>query len=374
MKIVLTGGGSGGHFYPMIAVAEALNDIAAERKLVDLELVYLADTPYNPRLLFENHISYRKVNAGKRRTYASIRNVLDLFKTGFGLLRAIWALYRIYPDVVFCKGGYPGFPVVFAARLLRIPVVVHETDSVPGRVNRFAGDFAEYVAISWEEAAQFFNPERTALTGNPVRKQLLRPLKEGAYEFLGLEPNVPTILATGGSQGAKALNDALLDALPQLLEKYQIIHQTGPNNIDDAKDRAAYLLKDHPHKDRYKLFAHLDETAQRMAAGISQLVISRAGGAIFEFAAWGIPSILVPINESNGDHQRRNAYEYARTTAAIVLEEKNATATILLSEIDRVLQNPQLHAKMSAAAKGFARPLAARQVAEAILAVTLEHE
>lgn len=374
MRIVLAGGGTGGHFYPIIAVAEAINDIGEERKLVDLELIYLADKPYDARLLFENHITYKKVQAGKRRTYRSILNTIDLFKTAFGLLKATWLLYRLYPDVVFCKGGYPAFPVVFAAKLLRIPVVLHETDSAPGRVNQYAGKFARYIAISWEEAAQYFDPSRTALTGNPVRKALLRPLTEGAYEFLDLEQSIPTILITGGSQGAQALNDAVLDALPRLLEKYQIIHQTGPNNIKDAQERAAYLLKDHPHAARYKLFAHLDETAQRMAAGVAKLIISRSGGAIFEFAAWGVPSILVPITDSNGDHQRRNAYEYARADAAVVIEEGNATATILEAEIERILQNETLHAKMSAAAKAFAKPLAARQVAEAVISIGLEHE
>jgi len=374
MKIVLTGGGSGGHFYPIIAVAEAINQIADTEKLVDLELFYFADTPYNARMLFENHITFKKINAGKLRLYVSIFNIFDIFKTGIGLLRATWTMYRLYPDVVFSKSGYPAFPVVFAAKLLHIPVVVHETDIAPGRVTAYTAKFAKYIAISWEDSAHYFESKKIAFIGNPVRKNLLRPLADGAHEFLGLEHGVPVILVTGGSQGAQALNNVILDALPELLKRYQIIHQTGPENIEDAQQRSAYILKNNPHAGRYTLFAHLDETAQRMAAGIAHLVISRPGGSIFEIAAWGLPSILVPIDKSNGDHQRKNAYAYARTGAAVVVEEKNATATIVTAEIDRIMQNTILKEKMRIAAKNFAKPDAARLIAQIVLQVALKHE
>ncbi|MDP3988983.1 MAG: UDP-N-acetylglucosamine--N-acetylmuramyl-(pentapeptide) pyrophosphoryl-undecaprenol N-acetylglucosamine transferase [bacterium] len=374
MKIVLTGGGSGGHFYPLIAVAESINQIADEEKLVDLELFYLADTPYSPRMLFENHITFKKINAGKRRLYRSFKNVLDIGKVGIGLIRALWVLYRLYPDVVFSKGGYPAFPVLFASRLLRIPLIIHETDIVPGRVTAYGAKFANHIAISWEESAPYFNTAITAHTGNPIRKNLLKPLVDGAHAFLELEHDVPIILVTGGSQGAQALNDVILDALPGLLNSYQIIHQTGPEGIEDATQRATYQLKDHPHASRYKLFAHLDETAQRMVAGVATLVISRPGGSIFEIAAWGLPSILIPIDKSNGDHQRRNAYAYARTGAAVVIEEENATATIVTTEIARILQSEELRGRMSAAASAFAKPDAAERIARDILRVALQHE
>ncbi|MDP3955729.1 MAG: UDP-N-acetylglucosamine--N-acetylmuramyl-(pentapeptide) pyrophosphoryl-undecaprenol N-acetylglucosamine transferase [bacterium] len=374
MKIVLAGGGSGGHFYPLIAVAEALNQIAEEEKLVDLQLHYLADKPYDPRMLFENHITFKKIWAGKLRRYFSIWNLFDGIKTGMGLFRSVISLYRIYPDVVFVKGGYPAFPIAFAAGLLRIPVVVHETDSVPGRTNTYAAKFARYIGISFGGVAKYFDHEKTALVGNPIRKRMLVPLKDGAYEFLDLEKDIPVILVTGGSQGAKILNDMVLDALSELLDEFQVIHQTGPENIEDAIARSTYLLKDHPNAQHYKLYPYLDETAQRMAAGIASLVISRAGGAIFEFAAWGIPSILIPITDSNGNHQRENAYEYARTGAAIVIEESNATPSILRSEVEHILRDNNLRARMSAAARSFAKPEAARLMAQAIIRIALEHE
>ena len=138
MKILFTGGGTGGHFYPIIAIAQAINEIQEKEKLVGVELFYMSNSPYDERLLFENGISYKEISAGKIRRYFSFKNFTDLFKTFNGIISAIAALYVIYPDVVFGKGGYASFPVLFAARLLRIPVIIHESDSHPGRANLWA--------------------------------------------------------------------------------------------------------------------------------------------------------------------------------------------------------------------------------------------
>src|SRR5437016_193833 len=135
MKIVFTGGGTGGHFYPIIAIAESLHKIVDREKILDLELYYYSDAPYDKELLFENGITFREIPAGKRRVYSSAKNFFDLFRTGIGTLTALGSLFFLYPDIVFAKGGYASFPVLLAARILGIPVIVHESDSVPGRVN-----------------------------------------------------------------------------------------------------------------------------------------------------------------------------------------------------------------------------------------------
>lgn len=374
MKIVLTGGGSGGHFYPVIAVAEAINDLADEEKYVQAELFYLADSPYNKRLLFENHITYKFVPAGKLRRYFSLLNIFDLVKTFFGLLRSLWTMYLIFPDVVFSKGAYASVPVLFAARLFGIPVVIHESDTVPGRANTWAGKFATKIAVSWTEAAMHFPKDKTAVTGNPIRKALLKPLTEGAREFLNLDKEMPTILILGGSQGATLINDIVIDALPELLKRYQIIHQAGEKNFADAEGRAGVVLRNHPNVDRYKVFGYLDDTAMKMSAGAADFVVSRGGSGIFEIAQWGLPSIIVPITETHGDHQRTNAYTYARTGAAEVIEEKNFAAHILVSELDRLMADAALRKKMGGAARAFARPDAAKKIARALVGIALAHE
>lgn len=374
MKILFTGGGSGGHFYPIIAVVEEINQLAKEHRLIGLELFYMSNSPYNEGLLFEHNVTFKKNTAGKMRIYFSLMNIIDLFKTGWGVLVSLWTIFTIYPDVIFGKGGYASFPALLAGKLLRIPVVIHESDSVPGRVNAWAGKFASKIAISYPESAKFFPEGKTAYTGNPIRKDIMTALSHGAHEYLNLDPNIPTILVIGGSQGAQLINDTLVDALPRLLEKYQIIHQTGKNNFQIVKNTADVVLLTHPHKDRYKPFDYLNNLALRMAAGASSLVISRAGSSLFEIASWEKPSIVIPITKSNGDHQRMNAYAYARTGAAVVLEEANLSGNILFAEVDRLLGNPDLLAKMSTATKTSQHPDAARKIATEILNIALTHQ
>ena len=374
MRILFTGGGSGGHFYPIIAVAEELNNLVKEKKLLGLELFYMSHTPYNAGILFEHGITYKKNTAGKIRRYFSILNFLDLFKTGWGIVVSVLKVYRLYPDVVFSKGGYASFPVLFAARLLRIPVVIHESDTVPGKVNKWAGKFAARVALSYKEAAKFFPSEKVALTSQPVRAEIAAPLTDGAREFLKIETDTPVVLILGGSLGAERINETIYEGLKSMIEKYVVIHQTGKNNFLEAKSTAAAVLFDSQHKERYKPFDYLNALAMRMAAGVSSIVVSRAGSAIFEIAAWGTPSIIVPISDSNGDHQRQNAFAYARTGACEVIEEANLKPNILLSEIDRLMANAEMQEKMRAAAKAFYKPNAARLVAEEVLKIALGHE
>ncbi len=374
MRVVLTGGGSGGHFYPIISIAQELNALAQEQKLVEHKLYYVSDSPYNAGLLFDNQITYKKNSSGKLRRYFSFLNFFDLFKTGWGILRSLWILFWIYPDVVFAKGAYASFPVLFAARLLNIPVVIHESDSVPGRANAWAGKFAERIAVSYKEAATFFPAEKVAYTGQPLRKELLLPAPPGIHTTLGLDLETPIILILGGSLGSQIINESIIDALPELVKKYQVVHQTGKDNIKSIKDEAEAVLFNNPNKDRYKPFDYLDSITMRGVAQISSVIISRAGSTIFEIAAWGIPSLIIPITDSNGDHQRKNAYAYARAGACFVIEEKNLTPHIVISEIERIMGNPQEKERMHNAALGFVKTNAARLIAEEILRIALSHE
>ncbi|OHA88981.1 MAG: hypothetical protein A3C70_00525 [Candidatus Zambryskibacteria bacterium RIFCSPHIGHO2_02_FULL_43_14] len=374
MRILFTGGGSGGHFYPIVAVAEELNSLAKEKMLLELELFYMSPTPYNPGVLFENGIIYKKNSAGKLRHYFSILNFFDIFKMGWGTLVSLHQVYKLYPDVVFGKGGYASFPVLLAAYILRIPVVVHESDTVPGRVNLWAGKFAKRVAVSYKEAAEYFPANSVAYTGQPIRKDIAMPITSGAREFLKIEENVPVVLVLGGSQGAVKINSVILENLKLLVEKYIIIHQAGKNNIVEVRATSEVVLTNSTHKDRYKVYDYLDALTLRMAAGVSSVVISRAGSTIFEIAGWTVPSIIIPINEKVSRDQHSNAFAYARAGACEVIEENNLTPNILSAEIERLVTNEVEREKMKVAAKAFFKPDAARQVAEEILKIALEHE
>lgn len=374
MKILLTGGGSGGHFYPIIAVAEEINRIVKEERLIAPQLFFMSDSPYDAGALIENNITFVRSGAGKMRKYFSILNFIDAIKTAIGIVSALIKVYGIYPDVVFSKGAYVSFPALVAAKILRIPVIIHESDSIPGRVNKWAGKFAEKIALSYPDAGKYFDEEKTAFTGNPIRKEILKPVTSGAHEFLKLETGLPVILILGGSLGAQIINDAVVDALPALVENYQIIHQTGKNNIKDALRMADIVLAGNPKKSRYKPFDYLNNLAMSMSAGVADLIISRAGSAIFEIAAWGIPSIIIPITNSVSNHQRNNAYSYARSGAAIVIEESNLNAHILVSETNRIIRNKNESDRMRKSAKEFAKIDAAEKIAREIIHIGLAHE
>lgn len=373
MKILFTGGGTGGHFYPIIAVANALRERANIRKILAPELYYMAPSKYNPRAVFDAEMEFLQVPAGKMRRYFSLLNFTDAFKTIYGCIWALLRMYKIFPDVVFGKGGYASFPALFAAKILRIPVIIHESDSVPGKVNLWAGKFARRVAISYPDAAKYFNKDKVALTGNPIRKDITEPLLNGAHEFLKLEQNIPTLLILGGSQGSKIINDTIMGAGRELLERYQIIHQTGKNNFEEVRSTMSVVLKDHPYAYRYHPFDYMNELALRMAAGVSQIVISRAGSTIFEIAAWGLPSIIIPLPNTISHDQTANAFAYARTGASVVIEENNLSSHVLIEEIDRINGSDSIKQTMREQAKSFSRLDSADIIADAILNIALEH-
>ena len=374
MKILLTGGGTGGHFQPIIAVAEAIREISKEQKLIEPLLFYAAPDPYDTEALFANDIQFVKTSAGRMRQYFSIMNFFDLFKTGWGVTVSVFRIFFLYPDVIFSKGGYAAFPTLLAARLFRIPVVIHESDSVPGRVSKWSGKFATRIALSYPQAARFFPEDKVAVTGNPIRRAIQIRATEGAHEFLKLEREVPVILILGGSQGAQAINDVIMRTLPQLVENYQIIHQTGVANFEEAKAIASVVLRSSPFAGRYRPFGTLNDLALRMSAGAASLVISRAGSTLFEIAVWGLPSIVIPIPSEIVRDQTTNAFTYARTGAAVVIEQNNLAPNLLLSEIHRIMDNPDLYNKMQLSAKAAGNTDAAKEIATEILRIALGHE
>ncbi len=373
MKILFTGGGSGGHFYPIIAIAQEILALSKSERLITPQLFFMAPEPYDAGLLFENKITFVPIPSGKLRRYASWKNITDVFKSAFGVCKALILMFRIYPDVVVGKGGFGSFPALLAARFWKIPVFIHESDTIPGRTNLWAGKFAGRIAVSYLQAASAFPQGRIAHTGNPIRQELLSPLPPQRREF-DLEEGTKVVFVIGGSLGSVILNEALLQSLPEFLPKYEIIHQTGRENLADMSARAKVILQNSPFKHRYHPFGYLS-TSQVSAAGrLADLIISRAGSTIFEIAVWGKPSILIPIADSSGDHQRENAYAYAENGAADVLEESNLTTTILKSQIEKILDNEVRGGQMSERASHFAKTDAAAVIAREILEIALKHE
>jgi UDP-N-acetylglucosamine--N-acetylmuramyl-(pentapeptide) pyrophosphoryl-undecaprenol N-acetylglucosamine transferase len=371
-RIVLVGGGSGGHFYPLIAVAEKLNDYRNQG--LGLELYYFGPDSYNSEALRENNIQFVSCPSGKQRKYFSVSNFFDVFKLMYGFFVAITKLYFIYPDVVFSKGSYTSVPVTLAAFILRIPVVIHESDTRPGSANKFAAKFARYIAISFDDVAPYFPINKTALTGIPLRKKLLEKSNNPVAE-LGLPQDKPLLFVTGGSLGAERLNNLILESLDELLPYFVIFHQTGSQNETIVQNTAASLINDTTLLEHYFVKGTLTAHEMNLALSGATLIISRAGtGSIYEIAAKGKPSILIPIPEAVSHDQRSNAYAYARSGAATVLEEENIADGLLSAEISRIMGDSGVYQTMSTAAAAFIQNDAALRIAETLVGIAQEHE
>ncbi|MEE8131724.1 MAG: undecaprenyldiphospho-muramoylpentapeptide beta-N-acetylglucosaminyltransferase [Candidatus Paceibacterota bacterium] len=365
MRILFTGGGTGGHIYPILAIVEEL-----KQKQPDLDLRYFGAPGVYQNLLEVNGIKTSKILSSKLRRYFDVRNFLDIPKFILSLFQAFWKVFWFMPDVLFSKGGPGALAIVLACRFYRIPIIIHESDSIPGLTNRISSRYAKRVGISFASTAEILRGQ-IALIGNPVRPSLLKETteKETAKRILGFNPQIPLILVVGGSQGAARINDFFMDVVEELIKDWQIFHQTGHNNYHGVKNELTLITKDFSdeEKARYKLIAYLDKDLKD-ALSAADLVVARAGsGTIFELAAFGKPAFLVPLFEAAGNHQTANAYEYAKTGAAIVIEEDNLKPSIFLNQLKKIFSEPERLKSMSEAALKFAKPDAAKVIAEEIV-------
>ncbi len=366
-RVVLSGGVSGGHTFPLIAVARALKQQFPE----GIEFLFIGSKgQFESEAMAAEGISAQYVLTGKLRRYFSWKNFVDPFKVPIGIIQSLWKLFIFMPDAVFAKGGSASVPVVIAAWIYRIPVVLHDSDAVAGRANRFLSRFASRIAIAYPSARAYFPEEITALTGNPVREELLRGEASRGAAALGLSTEKPTLLVLGGSQGAVALNEAILHILGELLQAgIQVVHQTGRENYQDimtlvqengiTPGTSGYVPKD---------FFTVSELADVLA--LANVVVSRAGaGSIAELAATKKAVILVPLASAANDEQRLNAYDIAKIGGAIVIEEPNLGDHILLQKIQELLGDQNLRQAMGERIAQFHHADAALAIATGIRTV-----
>lgn len=373
-KILLTGGGSGGHIYPLLAVIDELNCLAAtqQKKII---IQYLGPVNSFSREFESRGVLTSVIVSSKWRRYFSLKNFIDIPKFVFSFFQALFKIARFQPEVVLSKGGPGALSVVLAARFCRIPLFIHESDAVPGFTNSFSSHFAEKIFISFEKTADFFPREKVLLTGNPVRKDFFARTdasgQETAKKFFGFVPQKPVVLVLGGSQGAAGINDFILDNLKILLAATQIIHQTGQIHFEKTKKETDLILRvlGGDNRQKYFLQDYFNELEElKKAFGAADVVVSRAGsGAIFEIAAAAKPAILLPLEKAANNHQQLNAEEYAKTGAAVTLAENNLKSDTFLVQLRRILDSPESKNKMSVAAKNFAKPDAAKIIAAVLL-------
>jgi UDP-N-acetylglucosamine--N-acetylmuramyl-(pentapeptide) pyrophosphoryl-undecaprenol N-acetylglucosamine transferase len=382
MKIVFVGGGTGGHFYPLIAVAEAIRAEAAERRILEPQLYYVAPEPFDEEALYTNNIAFVKSSAGKIRRYNSVHNVTGMFTTIAGIFSSLITLFKIYPDVIFSKGGYASVPPVIAAHLLGIPIIIHESDAKFGRANLLAAKYAKNIAVAFPSVTKSLPlklQSKVIVTGIPIRIALTgindaSATELRAKELLKFDTSLPTIFIIGGSLGSRRINEIVLGTLSELVSFANVIHQTGKDNYTDVHLESNTILDKNPHADRYHIYPYLGQELMREAASAADLVISRAGAtSITEISLWKKPAILIPIPEKISHDQRTNAYAYAHTGGAVVLEEENMTPHILLSEVRRIIGDAALSHSMAEKGATFSKQNSARILAEELLAIGLSH-
>ena len=327
-KIIMTGGGTAGHVTPNIALFPALKEEG-------YEISYIGS--YNgieKELIKKQGIEYFGISSGKLRRYFDVKNFTDPFRVMKGYSEAKKILKHTKPDVVFSKGGFVTVPVVYAAKKLHIPVIIHESDLTPGLANKLAIPNATYVCHNFPETANHLPEEKSRLTGCPIRKELFESDRDKGLKFLEKKKKKPVLMIIGGSTGAKVINETVRESLDTLTQRFDIVHLCGKDKLDTNYNDVA----------GYKQFEYIsDELSDIFAA--SDVVISRAGAnAICELLALCKPHLLIPLsaNASRGD-QILNAKSFKKQGFSEVLEEENMTKDTLCENLTNVYDNRELY-------------------------------
>ena len=323
-RIVLTGGGTAGHVTPNIALIPGLRE-----KGYDIQYI----GSYNgieKELIEPFEIPYHGISSGKLRRYFSMQNFTDPFRVIKGFAQARKLLKELKPDVIFSKGGFVSVPVVLAAKKLGIPTICHESDITPGLANKIAIPSATKVCCNFPETLDNLPADKAVLTGSPIRQELLSGNKLAAMDLCDFSADKPVILVIGGSLGSVIVNNAVRDALPELLEHYNVIHLCGKGKIDDSFN---YIKG-------YAQFEYIKSELRDIFA-LSDIVISRAGAnAICELLALRKPNILIPLslNASRGD-QILNARSFEKQGFSMVLEEEQLTKESLIEAVNKLYED-----------------------------------
>ena len=364
VDVVITGGGTGGHTSPGLAVAAALRERGVacawigSRQGVEARRVPAA------------HIPYFAISTGKLRRGLDWRNVSDLLvNVPAGVVGALRVLGQLRPRVVFATGGFVAVPVVVAAALRRRPVVIHEQTAVPGLANRLTAHLARQIAVSFPVTGSAFPSARVVVTGNPLRPELRGGSREDATARFGLDPSLPLLYVTGGAQGAHAINRAVGAALPGLLESAQIIHQCGDSRTtgDQAWLEEQRRALPSGRERRYTIVPYVGEELPSIYA-TTALVVTRAGaGTVNECCHLGLPALYIPLPSARGGEQMMNARLVENVGGAVVLPQESLTPERLVDQVRTLLAEPRKLQHMGERARQLAVPDAAERLAALVL-------
>lgn len=366
MKIVLTGGGTGGHIYPAISIGQALQE-----SIKDVELLFVGSS-HGPEgdIARKAGFTFKAVPSSPLTMSPSLRNAVSLCRLFAGVFRARRILKAFQPDVVIGTGGYTSAAILLAQRMLSGKIVIHEQNAVPGRTNRWLARMANKICISIDTSAAYLPKDKVVVTGLPIRKEFASLLSQvDARQALGLDEDLFTLVVVGGSQGARNVNEVVANAWPLIDDGVtQILHQAGAKNIDDMRAWHSRTFANGPSEaasgSRYHIEAFVDTP---LAFAAADLVIARSGGTIAEITAVGAPSILFPYPYHRDQHQKKNAQYLVDHGAAIMCEDNITTPKMLADIVTDLRSSRDKLSAMASASAALGKVDAAQRVVRVIL-------
>ena len=370
MRVLVSGGGTGGHIYPALAIATSL------RTKYNAEILFLgSDDGLERELVPAAGFRLATVKAGKLRRYVSPKTITGVMRVPLGMIQAISIVRKFRPDVAFTSGGYVAVPAALASRMNGVPLLMHQQDVPPNLSNRLAAPLATRISVAFAGSLPYFPARKTLLLGNPVR-QIMLDVREtppqAARTELGLDAGLPLLLVTGGSQGARHLNQAVCQALPGLLAHCQVLQISGKELYHETRVQADSLLagQDEALRRRYRLVAYLNQEMP-LALQAADLVLCRSGAStLTELALLGKPGVLVPLSPSvGGPAQQENAAMFERKQAASVIADDDFEPGILVERVLSIFASKAQIATMSQAARTFAKPDATQDITEELVRI-----
>ncbi|HET7639444.1 MAG TPA: undecaprenyldiphospho-muramoylpentapeptide beta-N-acetylglucosaminyltransferase [Ktedonobacteraceae bacterium] len=370
MKVLVSGGGTGGHIYPALAVATQLV------KQYQADILYLgSDDGLENELTPAAGFPLVIVKAGKLRRYISWQTLTGVARIPVGMAQAVGIVRKFNPDVVFTSGGYVAVPAALGARLKGVPLLMHQQDVPPNLSNRLIAPLATRISVAFADSLANFPARKTLQLGNPIRQEMLDMRSVSPQEArrkLGLEADLPLLLVTGGSQGARHLNQVVCRALPELLTHCQVLQISGKNLYEETRELSGQTMTQLPEdiKRRYRLVPYLNaEMPAAMQA--AELVLCRSGAAtLSELAVLGKPSLLVPLPPAIGSSpQEANAEMFGRGAAAQVIRDADLEPEILIKRVISILSSKALLASMSEATRTFAKPDATQDIVAEVIRI-----
>jgi UDP-N-acetylglucosamine--N-acetylmuramyl-(pentapeptide) pyrophosphoryl-undecaprenol N-acetylglucosamine transferase len=375
MRVLVSGGGTGGHIYPALSVATQL------RQEYEAEILYLgSDDGLETELAPAAGFALATVKAGKLRRYVSWKTVTGVARVPMGMTQAIGIVRRFRPQVAFTSGGYVAVPAALAARLNGVPLMMHQQDVPPNLSNKMIAPLATRISVAFADSMGYFPAGKTLLLGNPVRQAILDVRKtapQEARKTLGFTTDWPLLLVTGGSQGARHLNATVCRALPELLEHCQVLQISGKGLFEETRELSENMLAtaNEETRRRYRLEPYMD-AEMPVVLQAANLVLCRAGAAtLSELAVLGKASILVPLPPAIGNSpQEANAAMFGRKEAAQILKDADLSPQVLAERVLDLFSSSGRLQAMAEAARTFAQPQAAQEIAAVVAQIAKEQK